>query len=375
MEQRAEVVIIGGGIQGLSLAYHLSRRGLTDVCLLEMDTLGSGSSGKSAAVIGLGFQTDACLPLTSASLAALLRFEEELGASPDYVPIGTLLLARAHSMKWLRQRHDRLRTMQIESHLIEPAGVDNLVPGLNLDKIVLAQFLPHEGMLDPHCIMMAYAAQARRRGVRIREGVEATGLQIQSGQVAGVTTTDGTIGCKWVVNAAGARAQEVAAWAGLDLPITIIKRHIVVTGAVATYPQPIPFTYEVDPTWYMRREGPGLLLGMGSAEIEAVDERVEDKAIERLIDYTVYRAPALEDAGLMTCWAGLRPATPDDGPILGPVPHLRGYLNDCGWGGHGVMHAPSAGRALAELITDGKTTGVDIGPFYADRFAQVQSGL
>jgi sarcosine oxidase subunit beta len=342
---------------------------LTDVCLLEMDALGSGSSGKSAAVIGLGFPTDACLPLTLASLAALLRFEEELGASPDYVPIGTLLLARAHSVTKLRQRHARLQSMAFESHLIEPGGVADLTPGLNLEKIVLAQYLPHEGVLDPHCIMMAYAAQARRRGVRILEGVKATGLQIRSGRVKAVTTSEGSVGCEWVVNAAGARAQEVAAWAGLSLPITVIKRHIMVTGPVATYSRSIPFTYEIEPTWYMRREGPGLLLGMGSAESEALDEQVDPEAIEQLIDYSIYRAPALHDAGLMTRWAGLRPATPDEGPILGPVPHLQGYLNDCGWGGNGVMNAPAAGRALAELITCGETSEIDIRSFSADRFA------
>jgi sarcosine oxidase subunit beta len=270
---------------------------------------------------------------------------------------------------WLHQRRARLAAMGVESCMLEPASVEDLTPGLNLEGIELALHLPDEGMLDPHSIMMAYAAGARRRGVRILEGVEATGLRIQAGRVTGVTTTDGVIGCKWAVNAAGARAGQVAAWAGLRLPITINKRHIVVTGPVAAYARPMPFTYEADPVWYMRREGPGLLLGMASAEIEAVDEGVEDAAIERLIDYSVVRAPALADAGLMTCWAGLRPVTPDDGPILGPVPQLQGYLNDCGWGGHGVMHAPAAGRALAAWITGGRTTEIDIGPFSAGRFA------
>jgi len=371
MAGRARVVIIGGGIQGLSLAYHLARRGLTDVCLLERETLGSGSSGKSAAVIGFGFQSETCLPLTHASLAALLSFEKQVGASPDYVPFGSLLLARAHSVDWLRQRHARLRAMQVESHLLEPADVEGHTPGLNLDKIALAMYLPNEGMLDPHSMMMAYAAQARRRGVRILEGVEATGLVTQSGRVEGVITTNGTFSCEWVVNAAGARARQVAAWAGLNLPIRVIKRHIMVTGPVAAHCQPIPFTYEFDPTWYMRREGPGLLLGMGTAEIEALDERVDDEAIEQLIDYSVFRAPALEDAGLMTSWAGLRPCTPDDDPILGPVPGLYGYLNDCGWGGHGVMHAPAAGKALAELITGRQTTEIDLKPFVSERFVQV----
>jgi sarcosine oxidase subunit beta len=154
--------------------------------------------------------------------------------------------------------------------------------------------------------------------------------------------------------------------------MTIIKRHIVVTGPVATYAHSIPFTYEMDPTWYMRREGPGLLLGKGSAEIESLDENVDADAIERLIDYSIDRAPALEQAGLMTSWAGLRPVTPDDDPIMGPVRQVRGYINDCGWGGHGVMHAPAAGMALAELIAEGASTTIDLTPYHAGRFNQDQ---
>lgn len=370
--QNAEVVIIGGGIQGLSLAYHLARRGLTDVCLVETDTLGSGSSGKSAAVIGLALQTEACLPLAHASLAALLRFEDELGASPDYVPIGCLILARSHSVPWLRQRYALLQAMNVECSLIAPTDVDQLTPGLDLEQIEVGLHLPQEGVLDPHCMMMAYAARARQMGVRILEGVAATGLVIEADRVQGVTTTDGTIASHWVVNAAGNRAREVGAWAGLELPMTIIKRHIVVTGPVASYAHPIPFTYEMDPTWYMRREGPGLLLGMGSAEIESLDENVDADAIERLIDYSIDRAPALEQAGLMTSWAGLRPVTPDDDPIMGPVRQVRGYINDCGWGGHGVMHAPAAGMALAELIAEGASTTIDLTPYHAGRFNQDQ---
>jgi sarcosine oxidase subunit beta len=366
--QSAPVVIIGGGIQGLSLAYHLALLGMDGVCLVERETLGSGSSGKSAAVIGLGFQEEACLPLAAASLVAIQRFEEELGARPDYEPIGSLLLARDHSLSWLMQRHRLLKRMAVESHLLAPASVEALTPGLNLEGIVQALLLPKEGLLDPHSIMMAYATQARRRGVRLLEGVAATGLQIQSGRVTGVETTEGTIPCRWVVNAAGARAQEVAGWAGHSLPITVVKRHIMVTGPVAAYRATIPFTCELDPTWYVRREGPGLLLGMGAAEVEGVDERVEDRAIEALIEYSVFRAPALEDAGLMTTWAGLRPCTPDDLPIMGPVDHLQGYVEDCGWGGHGVMHAPAAGCALAEWIVHGKPAELDLEPFRASRF-------
>lgn len=364
----AQVTIIGGGIQGISLAYHLARRGLVDVCLLEMDTLGSGSSGKSAAIIGLAFPTEQSLSITQWSLNALMDFEEQTGVSPGFEPIGYLVLADRVGAAKLRRRHALLLEMEVKSTLADERLIDDLTPGLNLEGIELGMYLPQDGVIDPHSIMMGYSSQARRLGVQFMEGVEAIGLEIQGGRVLGVHSTAGLVASDWVVNAAGARAREVASWAGMDLPITNLKRHILVTGPVAAYSQSIPFTYESGKAWYMRREGPGLLIGMGASECSWNDTRVEMAFVEEIIDYAGYRAPALEEAGLMTSWAGIRPMTPDEEPILGHAPHLAGFINDCGWGGHGVMDAPAAGMALAELIVDGAATTLDISHFSVERF-------
>jgi len=369
MKSIADVVIIGGGIQGLSLAYSLAAKGLTDIVLVEKNSLGSGSSGRSAAIIGLAFPSERCLPLTLWSYGALLRFEEELGASPDYQPIGCLLMAGARGAPDLRRRHALLRQLGIESYLLEPEEILRLTPGLNLAGIEIGLYNPNEGNLDPHSIMMAYAGQARRRGVELAEGVQATGLQIEGDRVTGVHTTAGTVATPCVVNAAGAQARQVAAWAGMDLPITNVKRHILVTGPVPAYSMPIPFTYEVELPWYMRREGPGLLLGMGATESDEEDPQVDRSFLERVIEHSIHRAPPLAEAGVKTAWAGLRPVTPDDDPILGPAPHLHGFWNDCGWGGHGIMNAPAAGAALAEWIVDGQPAAVEIRPFGPERLA------
>ena len=370
MKATAEVVIIGGGIQGLSLAYHLARKGLTDVCLLEMNTLGSGSSGRSATIIGYTFQTEASLSLTRWSFGAIGRFEDELGASPGFEPIGCLLLAGPQTGSALRERSALLQDMGIASRLVNDAEALELTPGLNLEDIGVAVYNAEAGAIDPHSMMMAYAAQARRLGVDLVEGVEVTGLLTNGQQVVGVETTKGVISTPCVVNAAGFRARQVAAWAGLDLPIKNLKRHIFVTGPVDAYAGPIPFTYDRDAGWYMRREGPGLILGMGSVESDEEDPKVDWSFLDTVVDHALHRAPPLEPAAIKNAWAGLRPMTPDDDPILGPVPHLEGFYNDCGWGGHGIMHSPAAGMALAEWIVEGQPSSVDIRCFDAGRFGQ-----
>lgn len=370
MKSTAEVVIVGGGIQGISLAYHLAQRGLTDVCLIEMNALGSGSSGRSATIISHAFGSEKCLPLTVWSFSALMRFQEEVGSSPDYEPIGCLLLAGTQTSAELRRRHAVLQSQGVESRLVDHAIISELTPGLNLQDIEFGLYNPREGVIDAHMIMMAYAGQARQQGVEFVEGVRATGLRVEKDRVTGVHTTAGTIAAPCVVNAAGFRARQVAAWAGMDLPITNLKRHLFFTGPVAAYSHLFPFTYDADAHWYMRREGPGLLIGMGDTESDEEDPQVDWPFLDTVIEHSMIRAPALADAGVKTGSAGLRPVTPDEDPILGPTPHLAGFWNDCGWGGHGIMHSPAAGAALAEWIVEGRASCVDLRLFGADRFVR-----
>jgi len=368
----AGVVIIGGGIQGLSLAYHLTRLGVTGVRLIEARTLGSGSSGRSATIIGHGFPVEEDLALTRLSFAAVGRFQEELGADPGYEPIGCLLLAGPDEAPSLRRRRALLQRLGVDSALLTGDDILRLTPALNLDGIDVALHVPRDGSIDPHSMMQAYAHHARRQGAVLVEEVRVTGLQVQSGQVVGVETTADPISTPCVVNAAGFRAREVASWAGMSLPITNLKRHIFVTGPVAAYARPIPFTYEAGVAWYMRREGPGLILGMGAVESDEEDPQVDWSFLDQVIEQSLCRAPALADAGVKTAWAGLRPVTPDDRPILGEASHLHGFYNDCGWGGHGVMHAPAGGQALAELIAHGQAEAFDLALYRAERFASDQ---
>jgi sarcosine oxidase subunit beta len=297
-----------------------------------------------------------------------MRFQDELDADPGYEPIGCLLLAGAQGAPDLRRRHALLQSKGIDSHLVDRETISRLTPGLNLEGIEVGLYGPRDGSIDPHSIMMAYTHHARRLGMEFAEGVKATGLQIEGDRIVGVHTTAGFIATPRVVNAAGFRAREVGTWAGMDLPITNLKRHIFVTGPMPAYSQSIPFTYEVEVAWYMRREGPGLLIGMGAVESDEEDPQVDWSFLDVVAEHSMHRAPALAEAEIKSGWAGLRPITPDDDPILGEASHLRGFFNDCGWGGHGVMNAPAAGIVLADLIVDGTTDRGNVMDAYISRF-------
>lgn len=368
MKTMAEAVIIGGGIQGTSLAYHLAQRGLTDVCLVEMNELGSGSTGRSASVIGHLSPRKDCLPLTELSFVSYMRFRDELDADPGYKSIGYLMLAGTQSAPTLRHHHQTLQRRAIESYLVDKDAINDLTPGLNLEGIEVGLYSPLGGNLDPHSIVMAYAQGARRLGVQIFQGVKATGLKIERERLLGVHTTAGFIATSRVVNAAGCHAREVGAWASMALPIRNMKRHIFVTAPVSLYSRSIPFTYEYEVGWYIRREGPGVLIGMGAVESDEEDPQVDWSFFDVVGEHIMHRAPVLADAEIENAWAGLRPMTPDEKPILGQAPHLPGFFNDCGWDGHGVMHAPIGGLLMAELILDGKATSADVSPFRLERF-------
>jgi sarcosine oxidase subunit beta len=363
-------VVIGAGIQGTSVAYHLARKGLTDVVVVEMKTIGSGSSGRSAAMICHLTLSPATLALTVLSMQAYLRFEEQLGADPGYIPIGYLGLVTHSMAEELRPYYAEIqRDMGVTSQVLDRDSIDELVPGLYLDDVAFGLYTPQDGLLDPHRIYMAYAAAARRMGVAIEEGVRATGLKVNRGRLAGVETTAGLIATPCVVNAAGFGARRVAAWAGENLPITNLKRHVFVTEAVPAYRGVMPFVQDLEAEWYFRREGPGLILGMGKTPSEEEDPQVEWSFLEQVIERALYRAPLLAEARVVRGWAGLRPLTPDDDPILGPSAALEGLYHCCGWGGHGVMHAPAGGVLTAERIVDGAAVSADIAPFRVERFA------
>jgi len=370
LKRTAEVVVIGAGIQGTSVAYHLARRGMTDVVVVEMGTIGSGSSGRSAAMLVHHTFSRTHWDLLRISLAAYRRFEEELEVDPGLRSIGRLRLVThrlATETPYTEPRAGYGSTCEV----LDTSQIDALVPGLFLEDVAFGLYNPEDAVLDPHAVYRGYASWARRQGVEICEGVKAICVQIRSGQVVGVVTSDGVISAPRLVNAAGPWAREVGTWAGLDLPIANFKRHIF----FVTPPPPPPFDAErpflqdLDLEWYCRREGPGLIIGIGNSPSDPGDTMIDRSLLPEVVERILHRAPTMAEARITNGWVGLRSLTPDDDPIVGEAATIGGLFNCCGWGGHGVMHAPAGGLLTAELITDGRATSADVAGFRLERFA------
>lgn len=369
MQATADVVVIGAGVIGCSTAYHLARMGISDVAVVEMDQVGSGSSGKSASMLSLQFCHDELSArMAKYSYARYMQFEEELGVPIDFKRIGWLSLATQESSEHLLRNAKLLQSLGIRTDILDPEEIKRRYPEINTGDLVVGTWGPDDGPFDPHMIMWGYIKRASERGVKLYQGVRATGIRVRKGQVEGVDTDKGLVATKLVVNAGGPWAVEIGRWVGVEIPIINSARSILVTRPFPDIPSTRPFVEDVTVEWYYRPEGDGVLMGMGKLPTEDLDIQISNEMINEMIDAAVHRVPVLERASMLTAWTGVRPLTPDDHPILGPVPSVDGFVLNCGWGGTGIIQAPIAGQLVAEYIANGRASTMDIGSFAIERF-------
>ena len=365
----ADLVIIGAGAIGCSTAWHLAQAGITNIVVVEMGQVGSGSSSKSASMLSLQFGRDETMArLAQHAYVRYMRFEEEIGVPIDFRPIGWLNLATAAEADALRPEAAMLQSLGINTELLAPDEIKRRYPLLNVDDIIVGTYGPDDGPFDPHMILWGYVKRASRHGVRFLQGVKATGITQRGGRVTGVKTDAGTIATPLVINAAGPWAIEVGRWAGLDIPILNSARSILVTAPLAAVPADHPFVEDLSVEWYFRPEIDGVLMGMGKRPAPDLNTATPPAMIDAMIDAAVHRVPVLAQAELLTAWTGIRPLTADGYPIVGAAPGIDGILLNCGWGGVGIIMAPIAGQLLADLVTSGRSDLVDVGRFSLSRF-------
>jgi sarcosine oxidase subunit beta len=370
--ETAEIAIIGGGIVGASTAYHLARRGCTGIVILEKDLLAQASTGLSAGGIRQQFSHPANIRLSQEAVRVFERFEETFGVDMEFRQVGYLFLAQSEEV-WQEflANVEIQRRSDVPVEILSPDEIKYRWPYLNVEDLQGGTFCPEDGYADPYMAAMGFANTARRLGVRIEEQTRVTAINVEGGRVRGVETTRGPISAPVVVDVAGPWGGQVAAMAGFDLPVQPIRRQVFVTTPFEAIPKPVPMILDIEPAFYFRGEGPGVLMGMSDPdEPPSFNLNWDYGFMEKVIDKAIDRAPILEEAEINRGWGGLYAVTPDDNPIIGPLPGAGGFYCAIGFSGHGFQQAPTVGRILAELILDGRTE-FDLSPFAHDRFDRI----
>ena len=370
--ESAECVIIGGGVVGCSLAYHLTQLGMTPV-LLERDVLGGGSTGRCAGGVRQQFATEINVKVGMMSREMLANFENEIGVTSGYKPIGYLFLASndAEAEQFRRNVAMQQAAGLSDVKIVTPEEIAEIVPGMKTDDVVLGAFCQSDGLAGPNEVTTGYAAAARRNGATILEGCDVETIKVEArrsgGRVTGVTLNGNSIATEMVINCAGPHAGYVGEMAGVDVPVKPYRRHIFVTEPIDL--PAIPMTVEFQSSLYFHPEGEGLLLGMSDPdEPSSFDTAVDWTFLEKLVARAVERYPKLEQAGIARGWAGLYEVSPDRQAIAGQS-DVQGFWMCCGFSGHGFMQAPAMGKLLAQVIC-GKKPDIDISAFSPSRFRE-----
>ncbi len=373
----AAVAVVGGGVVGASVAWHLASRGVRDVVVLDQGAgPGQGSTGKATGGFRAQFGTAVNVRLSLMAREKLLRFAEDTGADPGYVQAGYLwLAANEQELAVLREgravQHAEGLTEAIEVSADEVARIN---PAVRLDGIAGGAFCPTDGFISPLAILQGYVAAARRLGVRFEWGREVTGLDRQGRRIVAVRTPTGTLAADKVVNAAGAWAAPLARLANVELPVTPLRRQVAVTVPCDLLPATMPMTIWAGDGFHLRvRDGRVLLLW----PTPGVPGRPDDASVDlewvrAVVDKAHSRVPVLKKTVVdpSACWAGLYEMSPDKHAILGLAPGCDNFYLINGSSGHGVMHAPALGQLLGEIICDGRASSLDVRPLRPERFAE-----
>jgi sarcosine oxidase, subunit beta len=374
----ASVAVIGGGVMGASVAYHLAARGWRDVVILERGAgPGEGSTGRATGGFRAQYATAINVRLSLLAREKLCRFEAETGVDPGYARCGYLWIAGdERELAELRagQRVQHAEGLH-EAVELSPDDVLRCNPALAAEGIAGGVFCPSDGFIRPLRILEGYLAAGARLGVRVAWGTEATGFSLsRDGTISEVLTSRGPIGVAAAVNAGGPWAAAVASWAGLELPVTPLRRQAAATEPCDLLPETMPMTIFAGDGFHLRvRDGRVLLLRPtpGVAR-RPFDDAVDPEWVREVTAIAHRRVPVLRRAAIDAgaCWAGLYEMSPDKHAILGRAPGCENLFLANGSSGHGVMHAPALGQLLAEIMSDGAATSLDVTPLRPTRFAE-----
>jgi sarcosine oxidase subunit beta len=370
---KAEIVIIGGGVIGASVAYHLVERGAKGVLILEREAAqGFGSTGKATGGIRAQFETDINIKMSLYSI----DFFENWAFDCGYEPRGYLFFATDEKQfDYLRRNVEKQKSLGVRDvETVDARAISEIVNGLNCADIVGGAFGARDGFINPLAVLENFTRGALEKGARVETGAQVFSIETANGKVKSVKTNAGEIECETVVLCAGAWARQIAATAGIELPVEPLKRQIVWARSAADLPENLPMTIDLGsgfhfrPAKNSRREV--LFAYPDSDETPSFDTNFDENFIPKVYERAAHRAPFLAETKVVRekCRAGLYENTPDHHAILGGCA-IEGLYFANGFSGHGVMHSPAAGRALAEIILDGEAKFLDVSCLNLARFA------
>ncbi|HXY16007.1 MAG TPA: FAD-dependent oxidoreductase [Terriglobales bacterium] len=372
----AEVVIVGGGIVGSSIAYHLTEAGCKDVLVIERETAqGKGSTGKSMGGVRAQFSTPISIQMSLYSIPFYASFDQRLGFPADYRPQGYLFCAtNDRHLAYLRANYQKQIELGLKNvRLITADEIRGMFPQLRADDILGGSFCSTDGFVDPYSAMIGFMSRAADHGATLWKHTAVTDIQRDALGVTGVETTRGLVATRKLVNAAGPWAAEVAAMAGVELPVQPLRRMLVPTEPFDEFPHTAPMIIDMSTGFHFRPEALGLLLAWNDPEeTPGFKTEFEPGFIEKILTHAADRVPVFENLSVnpKRAWAGLYEMTPDHHPIIGEASDVPGLFFANGFSGHGVMHAPATGKIVSDLVLSGRTDLVDVSLLSFNRFAE-----
>ncbi len=377
--QTADVVLIGGGIVGSSIAYHLVAAGCRNVLVVERETSqGKGSTSKSMGGVRAQFSTPVNIQMSLYSIPFYASFEERLGFPCDYRPQGYLFCATNEKhLAYLRANYEKQVAMGLKNvRMVEGDEIRGMFPQMHGDDIVGGSFCSTDGFVDPYSAMIGFMTWATDHGARLWKNATVQSI-VRHGENESrrfeVSTTRGTISTPMIVNCAGPWAAEIATMVGIDLPIEPLRRMLVPTEPFDQFPHTAPMIVDMSNGFHFRPESRGFLLAWNDPEeTPGYKMDFEPSFIEKILTRAANRVPVFENLAVnpKRAWAGLYEMTPDHHPILGESPEVPGFFFANGFSGHGVMHAPATGKILSDLILSGETDLIDASLLNFSRFAE-----
>jgi sarcosine oxidase, subunit beta len=368
----ADIVIIGGGVMGASAAYHLAKRGMKNIVLLEKEEFfGTGATGRCAGGVRYQFSTEINVRLSQESLPMIERFKEEIGQDVNYIQCGYLLIATnekdAATFKHNMELQNRLG---VPTQLLSGDDVRARLPLMKFDDAIAGTFNQKDGIVDPNGVVMGYVSAAQKMGVQAISKANVTGITVSDGEVRAVQTSLGEIQTRMVLNAAGPWSGLIGQMVGVSLPIVPLRRQMFTTNPLKEVPADFPFVIDFAKSLYFHREGEGLLIGMSNQnETPGFDQNVDDDFELVNLEAAIERMPLVEKASRASHWAGLYEVTPDAHPIYGGT-DVKGFTICTGFSGHGFMHGPVSGKLMSEYILDGAFSTLDVSMLDLKRFEE-----